>query len=112
MHRESINYRYVWDVSGADSKQGESALGRRRGGENIVCWKKGGVGKRGGCTPPYIGQGGCHPPPLPHVGLNPQGGEVRRPRGMSPTPWRQAQGGETPSSPNGPIWPIKPFSTF
>src|SRR3954464_3321861 len=59
---------------GADSKQGESALGRRRRGrEIIVCWKK-------GVTPPYIGQGvtSSSPPPC---GTKPPRGGVRRPRG-------------------------------
>src|SRR4051812_12064900 len=68
-----------------DSKQGESAISRRRRGREIsLCWKR-------GCTPTYIGQEGCHPPPLPHLGLSHKGGEVRRQGGMGPSPWCQAQ---------------------
>src|SRR3954471_11011561 len=82
-------------------KKGSPLPGRRRRKKEIlVCWKK------GGSTPPYIGQGGCDPPPLPHVGLNSQGGECAGHRGDGPHPWRQAQGGRPPSSLNGPHGPI------
>src|SRR4051812_43457401 len=90
---------------GADSNQGESALGRRRR-ERTLC-----VGK-GGCTPPYIGQGvpSSSPPPC---GIKlPRGECAGQGRGDGPHPWRQAQGGKPPPPLMGPIWPIKSFSIF
>ena len=78
-----LQSRYRLQTRGVHFREGEGGRG-----DVLVCWKK------GGCTPPYIGQGGCHPPPLPHVGLNSQGGEVRRPRGeVGPTLGAKLKGG-------------------
>src|SRR3954471_8051393 len=85
----------------ANSKQGESALGRRRRERGDDC-----VLEKGG-TPPYIGQGGGASSSPPPCGTKPQGGGGCAGQGgewapsLAPSPR-----GELPSSPNGPHGPI------
>ena len=72
---------------GADSKQGESTLGRgRRGREIYECWKK-------GVYPSLYRPRGVPYSPLPHVGLNPQGGECAGQGGWAPPLGAKPKGG-------------------
>src|SRR4051794_17196076 len=85
----------------ANSKQGESALGRRRRerGDNCVL-------EKGGGTPPYIGQGGGDSSSPPPCGTKPQGGGFTGQGGEWDPPLAPSPRGELPSSPNGPHGPI------
>src|SRR4051812_19560515 len=90
---------------GADSKQGESTSRKGEGERgDVLCWKKGEDPSL------YRTREGVPPHPLPHVGLNPQGGECAGLGGGSgPLTWRQAQGGNSPPPLMGPIGPYSPF---
>src|SRR4051812_46651950 len=90
-----LQSRYRLQTRGVHFREGEGERGRC-----VVVWKK------GGCTPPYIGQGGRHPPPPP-CGTNlPTGGGCAGLMGGWAPPLAPSPRGETPSSLNGPHGPI------
>src|SRR4051812_29502275 len=78
----------------ANSKQGESARGRRKRERELNEM----MGK-GGSIPPYIGQGGCHPPPTSHVVLNQRGRSGCAIWRVAPSLGTMGQGGRLPPSP-------------
>src|SRR4051812_35335748 len=92
---------------GADSKQGESAIVRRRRGREIV-W----VGKRG-CTPPYIGQGGMPSSSPPPCGTKPpRGGSAPAKGGWAPPLGAKPKGVKPPPPLMGSYGPLSLFPLF